>query len=109
MDRMAFLSYALTPRTYDSSVYGPMTARPATGKDKAAARRFGTEKNEKGEPEFSNEKFEAALVMLCSIDPKFEVQDLDGIMNQSAGEVNAYANLIVKALPNPSSKTSTTS
>ncbi len=95
--REQFLSLVDTePRVFHSDIWnGDIKYRPATLSDKSAARRKATIPGSDGKPELDNERIEAALVIRCCIEPKFEPGDLDVLLERSAREVSRLAAAIL--------------
>lgn len=80
------------PQAFVSEVWEvTLKYRRASQLLKQKARAIAT--NSKGE--LDNEKFECALIMACTLEPKLNEIDVLKLMEMEASEVNKYAALIV--------------
>lgn len=87
-------------RDFESKLWGcTMKYRLATVADRAAARRRAQTIGKDGKAETDFDRFGAALVTICCLEPKFEPQDVDALMDRSAKEVEKLVNLILGDTP----------
>ena len=108
MNREQFLATKSDVMTEDSPIYGKVQFRRATLKQKALARRRATVENERGIKDLDPDRLDAALMIIGSVEPKFDPTDLDALMeNGDAGEISRIAGFIVgNSLPNSHLKSS---
>ena len=109
MDRQKFLATTRDEFEYESPIYGRVVFKRCTGNQRALAKRRATEEDDKGKKLVNEEKFDAALFIACSVDPKMDPNDLDELMqNHDSGEIGKIAIMIVggMACPKASKKSS---
>jgi hypothetical protein len=84
---------------YTSGRWGVVKYRPVSLKEKALCRRRSMVEMVPGKPEVDNERLEALLVIQCCIEPKFEPNDVDMLLDKNGREVSKISGLILE-LPN---------
>lgn len=105
MNREEF--FAKTGEVYEdeSPIYGTIRYTRARLKDKSFARRRAMMPTENGQKELDSERLDAALVVTCCVEPKFEPTDIEMLLdNGDAGEISRIASLIVGVKPPKSTK-----
>ena len=84
---------------YKSERWGIVKYRPVSLKEKALCRRKAQVEISPGKTETDNERLEAFLVIQCCVDPKFEANDVDYLLDKNAHEISKISSLILE-LPN---------
>ena len=84
------------PQTFVSEVWGgDIKFRAPKVKDKRAARNKSMVLGEDEKPEVDNQRLETALIIICSLDPKLEPQDIEALEEKNGNEVTKLANAIL--------------
>ncbi len=98
ISRDAFLAGAKRePQPFEMpSLGGVVYYRLASVGDRAAARKMATVQNV-----LQAEEFEAALVILCMVEPKLSEMDLPSVLALPATEINGLAGAITGISSNP--------
>ena len=99
MNRDEILSLDDRPVIDHVCAWGNVKVRACSMREKAACRRRATITDSTGKQDVDNEKLESFLVITCCVEPKFEQNDAEALLEKNAAIVSKLASLILQ-IPN---------